>query len=337
MIKEAILAKTLLVRTLGGPDVMEMVDIDPGQPGPGEVLIRQTAIGVNFADVHYRRGTAPPHSQSKLPMPFAPGLEAVGYIEAFGDGVTQFKIGDRVGYATASYTWGAYTEARLFPADRCFLVPDSISDVDAAALLYRTITVQGMIRQCYVVKPGDTILLHAAAGGVGSILSQWARHLGATVIGTVSSRDKVERALSNGCSHVIVHSEEDFVARTRALTDGKGVDVCYDGVGIALFRKSFDAIRRYGTMISFGQASGMMEPVPPVELQHEALYLTKFSGGTFNEDVDEYQMRARDVIAAIEAGVFKLGNHLVYPLSEAKQAHIDLESGGTVGSLVLIP
>ncbi|WP_206598577.1 quinone oxidoreductase family protein [Croceicoccus estronivorus] len=331
------MAKTVLVRTLGGPEVMEMVDIDPGKPGPGEVLLRQTAIGVNFADVHYRRGTAPPHSQSKLPMPFAPGLEAVGYIEAVGEGVTQFKIGDRVGYATASYTWGAYTEARLFPADRCFPVPDTISDVDAAALLYRTITVQGMIRQCHVVKEGDTILLHAAAGGVGSILSQWASHLGATVIGTVSAQNKVERALSNGCAHVIVHTEEDFVARTRELTGGKGVDVCYDGVGIALFHKSFDAIRRYGLMVSFGQASGMMEPVAPVDLQHEGLYLTKFSGGTYNEDVGEYQERARDVMAAIEAGVFKLGNHLVYPMSEVKQAHIDLESGGTVGSLVLIP
>lgn len=331
------MAKTVLVRTLGGPEVMEMVDIDPGMPGPGEVLVRQTAIGVNFADVHYRRGSAPPHSQAKLPMPFAPGLEAVGYVEAVGEGVTRFRPGDRIGYATASYTWGAYAEARLFPADRCFHVPESISDVDAAALLYRTITVQGMIRQCHVVKPGDTILLHAAAGGVGSILSQWATHLGATVIGTVSSASKVERALANGCAHVIVHTEEDFVARTRELTGGKGVDVCYDGVGQALFHKSFAALRRYGLIVSFGQASGMMDPVAPVDLQHEGLYLTKFSGGTYNDDVDEYQERARDVIAAIEAGVFKFGNHLVYPLADFKQAHIDLESGGTVGSLVLIP
>lgn len=331
------MVKTVLVHTLGGPEVMEMVDLDPGQPGPGELLLRQTAIGVNFADVHYRRGTAPPHSQAKLPMPFAPGLEAVGYVEAIGEGVTGFSIGDRVGYATASCTWGAYTEARLFPAELCFHVPAGISDVDAAALLYRTITVQGMIRQCHVVKPGDTILLHAAAGGVGSILSQWAKHLGATVIGTVSSASKVERALANGCAHVIVHTEEDFVERTRALTGGKGVDVCYDGVGIALFHKSLAAIRRYGLMVSFGQASGMMEPIAPVDLQFEGLYLTKFSGGTYNEDVEEYQERARDAMAAIEAGVFKLGNHLVYPLSEVHQAHIDLASGGTVGSLVLVP
>lgn len=331
------MAKTLLVHSLGGPEAMEMVDIDPGTPGRGELLIRQTAIGVNFADVHYRRGTAPPHSQAKLPMPFAPGLEAVGYVEAIGEGVTGFTVGDRIGYATASYTWGAYTEARLFPADRCFHIPHGISDVDAAALLYRTITVQGMIRQCHVVKPGDTILLHAAAGGVGSILSQWAKHLGATVIGTVSSASKVERALANGCAHVIVHTEEDFVARTRELTGGKGVDVCYDGVGIALFHKSLGAIRRYGLMVSFGQASGMMDPIAPVDLQFEGLYLTKFSGGTFNEDVGEYQERARDAMAAIQAGVFKLGNHLVYPLAEARQAHIDLESGGTVGSLVLVP
>lgn len=331
------MAKTVLVRTLGGPEVMETVDLDPGRPGPGEVLLRQTAIGVNFADVHYRRGTAPPHSQAKLPMPFSPGLEAVAIVQEVGEGVTQFKPGDRVGYASASYTWGAYAEMRLFPAELCFPVPEGINDVDAAALLYRTVTVQGMIRQCHVVKPGDTILLHAAAGGVGSILSQWTKHLGATVIGTVSAAGKVERALANGCAHVIVHTEEDFVARTRELTGGKGVDVCYDGVGIALFQKSLAAIRRYGLMVSFGQASGMMDPIAPVDLQFEGLYLTKFSGGTYNEDVGEYQARAQDVMNAILAGVFKLGNHLVYPMSEVRQAHIDLESGGTVGSLVLVP
>lgn len=329
--------RTILVEELGGSDAMKLLDLDPGAPGAGEVRIRQTAIGVNFADIHYRRGTAPKHSMAKLPIPFVPGLEGVGHVVAVGAGVTQFAVGDRVAYASASLTIGAYAEERLFPADRCFTLPDDIRDVDAAALLYRAITVQGIIRQCYPVKAGDTILLHAAAGGIGSILSQWADHLGATVIGTVSSADKVERAIGNGCRHAIVHTSEDFVARTLELTDGRGVDVCFDGVGEAVFMRSLAAIKRYGTMVSFGQASGMVPPFDIVELQHEGLYLTKFSGGTYNEDVDEYQARAGDVIAAMQAGVFKLGNHLVYPLEDVKRAHDDLENRRTVGSLVLVP
>lgn len=329
--------KTVLVEELGGAEVMKIVDLDPGAPAPGEVRIRHQAIGINFADVHYRRGTAPKHSMAKLPIPFSPGLEGVGIVETVGPGVDQFKEGDRIAYASASLTWGAYAEVRNFPADRCFILPEDIDAVDAAAILYRAITVQGIIRQCYPVKPGDTILLHAAAGGIGTILSQWANHLGATVIGTVSSPDKAEQALSNGCSHAIVHTQEDFVARTLELTGGKGVDVCFDGVGIAVFLNSLKAIKRYGMMVSFGQASGLVDPIDPIELQHEGLYLTKFSGGTFNDNVGEYQARARDVIEAIRAGVFKLGNHLVYPIDNVVQAHIDLENRRTTGSLVLIP
>ena len=331
------MSKTVLVEELGASHVMKIVDLDPGQPAPGEVRIRQTAIGVNFADIHYRRGTAPKHSMAKLPIPFVPGLEGVGQVVAVGSDVTDFSPGDRVAYASASLTIGAYAEERLFPADRCFILPDDVRDVDAAALLYRAITVQGIIRQCYPVKEGDTILLHAAAGGIGSILSQWANHLGATVIGTVSAREKVDRALGNGCAHAIVHTEEDFVARTLELTGGRGVDVCFDGVGKAVFMASLKAIRRYGTMVSFGQASGMVEPFDIVELQHEGLYLTKFSGGTYNEDVSEYQTRAADVIAAIRSGVFKLGSHLTYALDDVVRAHDDLEQRRTVGSLVLVP
>jgi NADPH:quinone reductase len=329
--------KTVLVKTLGGIDAMEFVDLDPGAPGPGEVRIRHTAIGVNFADIHYRRGTAPKHSQSKLPMPFTPGLEGVGIVEAVGPGVTNVKVGERVGYATASLTWGAYAEVRLFPADRVFPIPDGVADEDAAALLYRAITVHGIIRQCYPVKAGDVVLLHAAAGGIGSILSQWAKHLGATVIGTVSAESKVERAKSNGCEYVVVNANEDFVARTREITGGRGADVCFDGVGIAVFHRSFGALKRYGTMVSFGQASGMPDPVEIVDLQHEALYLTKFSGGTYNEDIDEYQHRAKEVLEAIQAGVFKLGTHITYKLDDVRKAHDDMENRRTMGSLVLIP
>jgi NADPH:quinone reductase len=329
--------KTIVVKKVGGPDVMQMADVDPGKPGPGEVLIRHKAIGINFADIHYRRGSAPPHAMAKLPMPFTPGLEAAGVIEAVGPGVTEFKTGDRVAYATATLTIGAYAEARLFPADRVFKLPASISDADAAALLYRSITVHGMIRQCYPVKAGDVVLLHAAAGGVGSILAGWTRKLGAIVIGTVSTEAKSDLARSYGCDHVIVTSREDFVRRALDLTKGHGVDVVYDGVGIDVFLKSFDCIRKYGMMVSFGQASGMMDPIDPVLLQHKGHYLTKFSGSTYNEDTGEYQKRAKDVLAAIESGVIARGQYKAYPFADVIRAHQDMESRKSTGSLVLVP
>jgi NADPH:quinone reductase len=328
--------KTIVVETLGPPEAMKLVELDPGQPGEGEIRIRQTAIGVNFADIHYRRGTAPPHAMAKLPIPFTPGLEGVGIVEAIGSGVSEFKAGDRVGYASATLTIGAYAEARLIPARIAYKLPQDVSDVDAAALMYRAITVHGLIRQCHKVKAGDTILLHAAAGGIGSILSRWAKHLGATVIGTVSSEAKVARARAQGCAHVIVTAKEDFIKRTLEITDGRGVDVCYDGVGIDVFFPSFKAIRKYGLMISFGQASGMMDPIDPVELQHRGHYLTKFSGSTYNEDMGEYQQRAREVIETVRQGVLERGSHKVYALADAAAAHRDMEDRSSTGSLVLV-
>lgn len=329
--------RTVVVGELGSPDVMKLVEQDPGAPGPGEIRLRQRAIGVNFADIHYRRGTAPAHAMAKLPMPFTPGLEAVGVVEAVGPGVTRVSPGDRVGYATAKITIGAYAETRLFPAELVYPVPPTVADVDAAALMYRAITVHGMIRQCFVIQPGQAVLLHAAAGGIGSILSRWASHLGARVIGTVSSDAKAELAKRNGCAEVIVTQREDFVARALELTDGRGVDVVYDGVGIDVFLRSFEALRKYGTLVSFGQASGMMDPVDPVLLQHRGHYLTKFSGSTYNEDTDEYQARARAVIEAIEAGVLETGTHKTYALDEVHRAHEDMEQRRSTGSLVLIP
>lgn len=329
--------RTVVVGELGSPDVMKLVEQDPGAPGPGEIRLRQRAIGVNFADIHYRRGTAPAHAMAKLPMPFTPGLEAVGVVEAVGPGVTHVSPGDRVGYATAKITIGAYAETRLFPAELVYPVPPTVADVDAAALMYRAITVHGMIRQCFVIQPGQAVLLHAAAGGIGSILSRWASHLGARVIGTVSSDAKAGLAKRNGCAEVIVTQREDFVARALELTDGRGVDVVYDGVGIDVFLRSFEALRKYGTLVSFGQASGMMDPVDPVLLQHRGHYLTKFSGSTYNEDTDEYQARARAVIEAIEAGVLETGTHKTYALDEVHRAHEDMEQRRSTGSLVLIP
>jgi NADPH2:quinone reductase len=329
--------RTVIVDTLGAPEVMKIVDLDPGKPAADEIRIRQTAIGVNFADIHYRRGTAPPHAMAKLPIPFTPGLEGVGIVEGVGSGVTNFKVGDRVGYASATLTIGAYADSRLIPARIAYILPADVSDVDAAGLMYRAITVHGMIRQCYRVKAGDTILLHAAAGGIGSILSRWAKHLGATVIGTVSSDAKVERAKSQGCAHVIVNGREDFIKRTLKITDGRGVDVCFDGVGIDVFFPSFKAIRKYGMMVSFGQASGMMDPIDPVELQHRGHYLTKFSGSTYNEDMAEYQERAQAVIETIRAGVLERGTHKVYPLTDVAASHRDMENRNSTGSLVLVP
>jgi NADPH2:quinone reductase len=329
--------RTIIVDSLGGPEVMKLVDQDPGKPGAGEIRLRQEAIGVNFADIHYRRGTAPPHAMAKLPIPFVPGLEGIGIVEAVGPGVTNLKAGDRVGYASATLTIGAYAESRLIPARIAYAVPADVSDVDAAALMYRAITVHGIIRQCYPVKAGDVILLHAAAGGIGSILSRWAKHLGATVIGTVSSDAKVERARSQGCAHVIVTSREDFVKRVLELTNGRGVDVVFDGVGIDVFLASFKAIKKYGMMVSFGQASGMMDPIDPVELQHRGHYLTKFSGSTYNEDMGEYQQRAREVIEVIRKGILERGSHRVYALADVAAAHRDMESRHSTGSLVLVP
>lgn len=331
------MAKTVVVSKIGGPDVMTLADVDPGKPGPGEVRLRQKAIGVNFADVHYRRGTAPPHAMEKLPMPFTPGLEAAAVVEEVGPGVTAVRPGDRVGYATATLTIGAYAEARLFPAERVFKLPPTISDADAAALMYRGITVHGIIRQCYPVKAGDTILLHAAAGGVGTIIAGWSRRLGAVVIGTVSSDAKVDYARRNGCEHVIVSGREDFEERVKEITKGRGVDVCFDGVGEDVFLKSFNCIRRYGMMVSYGQSSGMVSPLDIVLLQHEGHYLTKFSGSTYNADTAEYQKRAQEVLKAIEAGMIERGHHVEYPLADVARAHRDLEARRTTGSLVLVP
>jgi NADPH2:quinone reductase len=327
--------KAIIVNEVGGPEVMRLVDRDPGAPGAGEIRIRHKAVGINFADVHYRRGTAPAHAMAQLPFPFTPGLEGAGVVEAVGPGVMAFRPGDRVAYASASHTIGAYAESRRYPAERAFKLPDDVSDVDAAALLYRAITVHGLVRSCAPVKPGQVVLVHAAAGGVGAIIAQWAKHLGASVIGTISSDAKAEYARSHGCAHVIVTDREDFVARVRDLTAGKGVDVVFDGVGADTFLKSFDCIRKYGLMVSFGQAAGMMAPLDPVLLQHKGHYLTKFSGSTYNADVAEYQQRAVEVLAAIKAGVLKRGEHKVYSLDQVAQAHRDLESRRSTGSLVI--
>ena len=330
------MTKTILVAEVGGPEVMKVVERDPGHPGPGEIRLRQTAMGVNFGDIHKRRGSAPPHAMAAIKFPFTPGLEAAGIVEEVGEGVTEFSPGDRVAYAVASML-GGYAEARLLEARLAFKIPDSVADTDAAALLYKGITVQGMIRSCYRVGAGHVVLLHAAAGGVGTVLTRWVKHLGATVIGTVSTDDKIARARANGCDHVIVTRGEDFAKRAMDITGGRGVDVVYDGVGQAVFLKSFECLRKYGTMVSFGQSSGMVEPFDPVLLQHKGHYLTKFSGSTYNADLGDYKGRAAEVLGAIAGGVLPVGNHTVYKLDDAVSAHRDFEERRTMGSIVMVP
>lgn len=331
------MVRAVLVERIGGPEMMHIADVDPGMPGPGQVRLRQAAVGINFIDVHYRRGTAPPHAMAKLNFPFIPGLEAAGTVEAVGPGVTAFKEGDRVGYASATVTVGAYTEARLFDAERLFPLGPKVSDIDAAALMYRGITVHGLIRSCYRIEAGETVLLHAAAGGIGTILAQWASHLGATVIGTVGTPAKAEHARRNGCREVIVTTEEDFVDRVMQLTGDRGVDVVFDGVGADLFKGSFRCVRKYGTIVSVGQATGILDLVDPVELQHRGLYLTKFSGSTYNADAADYRIRADEVMDAIAGGVFKTGTHSTYRLDDIVEAHRDIEARRTTGPLVAVP
>jgi NADPH2:quinone reductase len=329
------MAKTILVSEVGGPEVMKVADIDPGHPGPGEILLRQTAMGVNFGDIHKRRGTAPPHAMAEISFPFTPGLEAVGIVLEVGEGVAEFKVGDRVAYAVPSML-GGYAEGRVFPAKRAFKMPDAVADIDAAALLYKGITVQGLIKSCFVVRSGHVLLVHAAAGGLGTILCRWAHQLGATVIGTVSTEDKVAKARASGCEHVIVTSRETFPKAVFALTNGAGVDVVYDGVGQDVFLDSFACLRKYGMMVSYGQTSGMVEPFDPVLLQHRGHYLTKFSGSTYNADVIEYRKRIDEVFAAMAAGILPLGTHSIYKLDDVVTAHRDCEARRTTGSVVLV-
>lgn len=330
------MSKIVLVTEVGGPEVMKLIEQDPGRPGPGQIRLRQTAIGVNFGDIHKRRGTAPPHAMAEIKFPFTPGLEAAGVVEEVGPGVSEFKIGDRVAYAVPSML-GGYAEVRLFQAQRAIRLPNEVEDIDAAALLYKGITAQGMLRSCFKVGPGHTLLLHAAAGGVGTVVTRWAKHLGARVVGTVSSQDKVARARENGCDHVIVMRGLNFVQDVLKVTNGLGVDVVYDSVGSDVFLKSFECLRKYGTMVSFGQSSGILEPLDPVLLQHKGHYLTKFSGSTYNADIAEYRARAAEVLGVIADGVLPRGHHSVYRLQDAVAAHRDFENRKTTGSIVMVP
>jgi NADPH2:quinone reductase len=311
----------------GGPEVMVWEEIQLGKPGPGEARIRQTAVGLNFVDVYNRMGLYP------VPMPSGLGSEGAGIVEEVGAGVTGLQLGDRVAYGSAPV--GSYAEARLIPADRLIKLPNSIDDKTAAMML-KGLTVQYLIRQTYRIKKGDTILLHAAAGGVGSILSQWASHLGATVIGTVGSDDKAKVAQAHGCRHVIVNTREDFVKRVAEITNGNKVPVVYDSIGKDTFLKSLDCCAPLGLVVLFGQSSGSVDPLNLGLLAAKgSLYVTRPTLNTYGAKRDNLVAMAKELFEVVESGAVKITVNQTYPLKDAAKAHADLEARKTTGSTVL--
>jgi NADPH2:quinone reductase len=326
--KESPMPHVIRIYEHGGPEVMRWEEVLLGQPGPGEVRIRQTAVGLNYTDVYNRTGLYP----GTLPMGL--GGEAAGVVDAVGAGVTDLKPGDRVAYGMAPI--GAYAEARLLPADRLLKLPEGIPDVSAAAMMLKGLTVQYLLRQTYEVKRGDTILCHAAAGGVGLILCQWAKHLGATVIGTVSSDEKASIARAHGCDHTIVYTREDFPKRVLEITGGKRLPVVYDSVGKDTFVKSLDCLAPRGLMVSFGNSSGPVESFNLGMLASKgSLYVTRPTLGTYVAKRDNLVAMANDLFDVVLSGAVEIEVHQTYPLKDAARAHRDLEARRTTGSTVL--
>jgi NADPH2:quinone reductase len=311
--------------------VLRVEDVTVPDPGPGQAKVRHTAIGLNFIDTYHRSGL---YSPGELPAVL--GVEAAGVVEMLGPGVDDLRVGQRVAYATAGP--GAYSKTRLADAARLVPLPDSVSDEAAAALLLKGMTVEFLIRRAFPVARGQSVLWHAAAGGVGVIACQWLAHLGVTTIGTVGSDEKAALAKGHGCSHTIVYSRESFVDRVRELTDGKGVPVVYDSVGRETFLGSLDCLAPRGTLVSFGNASGKPEPIDPLLLGAKgSLYLTRPSLFTYVATRPELLASARALFDLIEAGVIQSEVRQRWPLTETAQAHAALESRQTVGSSLLIP
>jgi NADPH2:quinone reductase len=315
------------VHQTGGPEVLKYEQIDTPAPGPGEVLIRHTAIGLNFIDIYHRTGLY------QLPLPFIPGTEGAGVVEQVGEGVTGLKKGDRVAYAGGP---GAYSELRVKPAGRVVKIPDGISDEIAAASMVKGMTAEYLLNRTYPVKKGETILFHAIAGGVGLIACQWAKALGAIVIGTAGSAEKMELAKQHGADHVINYKSEDFVARVKEITNGKGVPVVYDSVGKDTWNGSLDCLQPRGTMVSFGNASGPVDAFSPGTLSTKgSLYLTRPSLWHYTSDDAEYAASAKALFDMIKSGKVKINIDQRYELKNAAQAQRDLESRKTTGSSIL--
>ena len=324
------MVKAIRMSRSGGPEVMEYVDVEVGEPGPGEVRIRQAAIGLNYIDVYFRTGAYPQEFPAGL------GMEGAGTIEAVGAGVTHVKVGDRVAYA--SRPTGAYAEARIMPAAVLVRLPDAISFETGAAMMLQGLTVQYLFRRTFPLKGGETILFHAAAGGVGLIACQWARALGVTMIGTVGSDEKAALAKSHGCLHTINYNTENFVERVKEITAGKGVPVVYDSIGKDTFIGSLDCLSPLGLLVSYGSASG---PVPPFGLNELAsrgsLFVTRPTLFTYAAKRDDLEAMAAELFGMVESGKVKIEINQRYALKDVAQAHRDLEDRKTTGSTILLP
>lgn len=325
--QEGIMTHAIRIYQPGGPEALRWESVAVGLPQKGEVKLKQTAVGLNYIDVYHRSGVYP------LPMPATIGSEGVGIVEQIGPSVTEVKIGDRVAYAGPPY--GAYAETRLMPANRLVKLPDSITDVQAASMMLQGLTAWYLLRKTHPVKTGDTILVHAAAGGVGLLLCQWARHLGVTVIGTVSSDSKAELARTNGATYTVVYTREDFVERVRELTNGEKTSVVYDGVGKDTFLKSLDCLAPCGLMVLFGNASGMVPPFNlNILLEKGALFVTRPTLSIYTAKRENLLAGAKELFEVVQSGAVKIHVNQTFPLQEAAQAHRDLEARKTTGKTV---
>lgn len=323
--------KAIIVAKHGGPEVLEWRDHSVGKPGPGEVLIRHEAVGLNFIDVYFRTGLYPAPNG----LPLIPGGEGAGIVTALGEGVTTLKPGDRVAYSTPT---GAYAQERLMAADRLVKVPDDIGLDLAAGMMLKGMTAEYLLRRTYNVQPGDTILFHAAAGGVGLIAGQWAKALGATVIGTVGSSEKAALASAHGYDHVINYRTEDFVSRVKEITGGKGVDVVYDSIGKDTFPGSLDCLRPRGLWASFGQSSGPIDPFNiGILSQKGSLYATRPTLFIYIASRADLETSANSLFDVVSRGQVKIEINQRYPLAEVARAHADLEGRKTTGTTVLLP
>jgi NADPH2:quinone reductase len=318
------------VHKVGGPEVLTYEDVDVPAPGPGQIRVKQHAVGLNYIDTYFRSGLYPAPS-----MPFVIGNEGAGEVSAVGSGVTEFKVGDRVAYVSAL---GGYAAERILPADRGVKLPKEISYEQAAGMMLKGMTVQYLLRRTFKVEKGMPILIHAAAGGVGLIACQWANHLGADVIGTVGSKEKAELAKANGCRHPILYREEDFVARVKEITKGEMCPVVYDGIGKATFPASLDCLRMRGMFVSFGNASGPIESINPNILQQKgSLYMTRPTLVHYTAKREDLLATAKELFDVVISGKVKIPVNQKYPLKDAQKAHQDLHARETTGSTILIP
>ncbi len=324
------MATAMIMHEAGGPQVLRPETVSVGEPGPGQVRLKQTAIGVNFHDIYVRSGL-----YQTLPLPGIPGLEAAGIVEAVGEGVDAFAVGDRVAYTSGNY--GAYADQRLIDAGRLVRLPDDIDDALVAGMMVRGLTARILLTDVFPVREDNTILVQAAAGGVGQLLCQWARHLGATVIGTVGSEEKAERARKHGCHHVILYREQNVVETVKQLTDGRGVDVAYDSVGKDTFYDSLVCLAPRGHLVNFGQSSGPVEPLAMPRLAAGSFTVVRPMLGHYTADPADRDAAADAFFQALRDGILTPDDPVRYALQDVGQAHDDMEARRTHGAVVLIP